>query len=721
MNSNHLQTIFGKKFWLVCIAVGISLFGVVFALSRRADIQNCEQRLTGVMEFIKAQSADYTKYNDTAVAKSLVREAAAVHALEGLSLGCDETALSEYARTLWLTGVSVLNAQGELVCEYTENGTGYAQLQSGIKMEPILSVIDYPQKTYVKRVELGGDNFVNVAVHSCADGTGVVLAYRYIPAEFSQKSVLSIQTLLDGYEISSTGTLLVAEDNRVAASNDPTLIGMNIFESERLMSIRRSGRADKLIRVYAPKGIEQCYGIYSHGRDYYLYAYVPARQVYTLTVMNLVITLVMYILILALVQVFRWNSAKDFFMQQEHSEQEYRKSLEQKNVALQLAVQRETKANLAKREFLFNMSHDIRTPMNAIIGFTALAQTHIDDRGQVEDYLKKISVSSQHLLSLINDVLDMSRIENGKVALETKPVHLPELVGDIGDAIQVGADKKHISFTVDTAGMKNEDVIADPLRLEQILINVLANAVKFTPDGGQISLRIVQKDTASADYADFEFHIKDNGIGMSEEFQKHIFEQFARERTSTVSKIQGTGLGMAITKSLVDMMGGRITVKSEQGKGSEFTISLRFPIGEAKAEQTPPAAKASAFTGQKLLVVEDNELNLEIASTLLKEAGFAVDTAENGKVAVEKVEAASADRYDLILMDIQMPEMDGYEATRRIRALPDTKKAALPIVAMTANAFEDDRKNALRAGMNGHIAKPLDIQKLFQVLSELLK
>ena len=721
MNSNHLQTIFGKKFWLVCIAVGISLFGVVFALSRRADIQNCEQRLTGVMEFIKAQSADYTKYNDTAVAKSLVREAAAVHALEGLSLGCDETALSEYARTLWLTGVSVLNAQGELVCEYTENGTGYAQLQSGIKMEPILSVIDYPQKTYVKRVELGGDNFVNVAVHSCADGTGVVLAYRYIPAEFSQKSVLSIQTLLDGYEISSTGTLLVAEDNRVAASNDPTLIGMNIFESERLMSIRRSGHADKLIRVYAPKGIEQCYGIYSHGRDYYLYAYVPARQVYTLTVMNLVITLVMYILILALVQVFRWNSARDFFIQQEHSEQEYRKSLEQKNVALQLAVQRETKANLAKREFLFNMSHDIRTPMNAIIGFTALAQTHIDDRSQVEDYLKKISVSSQHLLSLINDVLDMSRIESGKVTLEAKPVHLPELVHELRDIIQAVVSKKDLSLTLDTVGVENEDVIADPLRLEQILINVLANAVKFTPDGGQISLWIVQKDTAPAGYADFEFHIKDNGIGMSEEFQKHIFEQFARERTSTVSKIQGTGLGMAITKSLVDMMGGRITVKSEQGKGSEFTISLRFPIGEAKTEQTPPAAKASAFTGKKLLVVEDNELNLEIASTLLKEAGFEVDTAENGKIAVEKVEAASADRYDLILMDIQMPEMDGYEATRRIRALPDTKKAALPIVAMTANAFEDDRKNALRAGMNGHIAKPLDIQKLFQVLSELLK
>ena len=721
MNSNHLQTIFGKKFWLVCIAVGISLFGAVFALSRRADMQNCEQRLTGVMEFIKAQSADYTKYNDTAVAKSLVREAAAISALEDLSRDCDEAALSEYARMLWLTGISVLDAQGDLVCEYTENGTGYAQLQSGIKLEPILSVIDYPQKTYVKRVELGGDNFVNVAVHGCADGTGVVLAYRYIPAEFSEKSVLSIQDLLDGYEVSSTGTLLVAEDNQAAASNDPTLIGMNIFENERLMSIRRSGHADKLIRVYAPKGIEQCYGMYSHGQDYYLYAYVPARQVYTLTVMNLVITLVMYILILALVQVFRWNSARDFFIQQEHSEQEYRKSLEQKNIALQLAVQRETKANLAKREFLFNMSHDIRTPMNAIIGFTALAQTHIDDRDQVEDYLKKISVSSQHLLSLINDVLDMSRIESGKVTLEAKPVHLPELVHELRDIIQAVVSKKDLSLTLDTVGVENEDVIADPLRLEQILINVLANAVKFTPDGGQIGLWIVQKDTAPAGYADFEFHIKDNGIGMSEEFQKHIFEQFARERTSTVSKIQGTGLGLAITKSLVDMMGGRITVESEPGRGSEFTISLRFPVGEAKAGQMIPVSKASDFTGKKLLVVEDNELNLEIASTLLEEAGFEVDTAGNGKIAVEKVEAASAGRYDLILMDVQMPEMDGYEATRRIRALPDKKKAAIPIVAMTANAFEEDQKNALNAGMNGHIAKPLDIQKLFQVLSELLK
>ena len=715
-----MQTIFSKKFWLVCIAVGIFLLGIVFALSRQADMQNCEQRLAGAIEFIKEQAADYTKYNETAIAKGLVREAAAVHTLESLSLDCDEAALSERAKELWLTGICLLDAQGELVCEYTENGIGYAQLQSGIKLESILSVIDYPQKTYVKHMELDDGSFADVAVHSCADGAGAVLAYRYTGAEFSQKSVLSIQPLIDSYGVNSTGTLLVVEENRVSASNDPTLIGMNIFESERLMSIRRSNRADKLIRVYAPRGIEQCYGMYSHGRNYSLYAYVPARQVYDLTVMNLVVTLVMYILILAFVQGFRWNSAKDFFMQQENSEQEYKKSLEQKNAALELAVQRETKANLAKREFLFNMSHDIRTPMNAIIGFTALAQTHIDDRDQVEDYLKKISVSSQHLLSLINDVLDMSRIENGKVTLETKPVHLPELVEDIGDAIQVGADKKHISFTVDTAGMKNEDVIADPLRLEQILINVLANAVKFTPDGGQISLRIVQKDTASADYADFEFHIKDNGIGMSEEFQKVQYQLFERERTSTVTRTEGTGLGLAIVKRLVDMLAGRIECESQVGKGTTyslyFTLKL-LPDAAINDNSLDKQPSVQTLAGKEVLLVEDNELNMEIAQIVLTKAGMVVDTAENGQVAVTK---ASAKRYDVILMDIQMPVMNGYEATRAIRQFENKELAQVPIIAMTANAFQEDKQKALNEGMDGHVAKPLNVEMLLQVMQEAL-
>ena len=471
---------------------------------------------------------------------------------------------------------------------------------------------------------------------------------------------------------------------------------------------------------------------------------------------------------------------------------------------------------------------------------------------QVMEHLKKISTASRHLLSLINDVLDMSRIESGKVKIEEKAVHLPDLVHDVRSIIQPNVAAKRLSLFIDTMDIEDEDIITDPLRLNQILLNILSNAVKFTPTGGMVSLRIMEKPTAPKGYADYEFHIRDNGIGISEEFRKHIFEQFSREETSTVSKTQGTGLGMSITKSLVDMMGGTITVESEPGKGSEFVVALRFPVSGEKQEPkqiaqleglralvadddtgtclnvskmlrsigmrpdwtisgkeavirakdameqgdafsvyiidwlipdmngievvrqvrkiigdaTPiiiltaydwtdieteakeagvtafcakplfmselrsvlakpfgaedasaAAEKGPDFSGKKLLVVEDNELNLEIASTILQEAGFEVDTAENGQIALEKVENAPADRYDLILMDIQMPVMDGYEATRRIRA-SDRPDHDVPIFAMTANTFAADRKKCYDAGMSGYIPKPIDLETITHVLEE---
>ena len=515
------------------------------------------------------------------------------------------------------------------------------------------------------------------------------------------------------------------------------------------------------------------------------------------------------------------------------------------------------RASQAKTDFLSNMSHDIRTPMNAIIGFTSLAATHIDHKEQVLDYLKKISTSSQHLLSLINDVLDMSRIESGKVKIEEKAVHLPDLVHDVRSIIQPNVAAKRLSLFIDTMDIEDEDIITDPLRLNQILLNILSNAIKFTPTGGMISIRIAQKNGAPKGCVCYEFRIKDNGIGMSEEFQKHIFEEFSREESSTVSGIQGTGLGMSITKNIVDLMGGAIALTSEPGKGSEFIVTLCFTRSGQKAEpkQLPqleglralvadddtntclnvstmlskigmrpewtisgkeavirtkyaveqgdefsvyiidwlipdmngieivrqirkvignrcpiiiltaydwadiedearaagvtafcekplflselrrvlaepfraePAAKpaqptAADLKGKKLLLVEDNELNREIALEILKEAGFVVDTAEDGAVAVQKIKQAAPGQYDLILMDIQMPNLDGYEATRQIRALPDAEKASIPIFAMTANAFEEDRQNALEAGMNGHIAKPLDVPHLLRVLADALK
>ena len=506
------------------------------------------------------------------------------------------------------------------------------------------------------------------------------------------------------------------------------------------------------------------------------------------------------------------------------------------------------------------MSHDIRTPMNAIVGFTALAASHIDNKEQVQDYLGKISVSSQHLLSLINDVLDMSRIESGKVTIEETDVHLPDVIHDLRTIIQSNITSKQHELFIDTQDVVHEDIITDKLRLNQILLNILSNAIKFTPAGGTISFRVIEKPSPVDNLANFEFRIKDNGIGMSEEFQKTIFEAFTREKTSTVSGIPGTGLGMAITKNIVDMMGGVITVHSTEGKGSEFivelpckisTVPVKFePLPELKGlralvadddtntclsvcsmlreigmrpdwtnygkeavirakealdqadefrvyiidwlmpdlngietvrrirkvigDDTPiiiltaydwadiadEAKEAGVtafcskplfmselrnvlaqpfmasqniqdnnkeasvampdFTGKRVLLAEDNEMNQMIAMAILTESGLAVETAWDGLEAVEKMKAAPAGYYDIVLMDIQMPKMNGYEAAKQIRALDDKKKASIPIVAVTANAFEEDRQIALEAGMNGHLAKPYDIPAIMETLKDLL-
>ncbi len=537
------------------------------------------------------------------------------------------------------------------------------------------------------------------------------------------------------------------------------------------------------------------------------------------------------------------------------------KELAESKDALSDALSAAEHANRAKTVFLNNMSHDIRTPMNAIVGFTALAASHIDNKEQVQDYLEKISVSSQHLLSLINDVLDMSRIESGKVTIEETDVHLPDVIHDLRTIIHSNVTAKQLELYIDTQDVNHEDIVTDKLRLSQVLLNILSNAIKFTPAGGTISLRVIEKPSPSDSLATFEFRIKDNGIGMSKEFQKMLFEAFTRERTSTVSGIQGTGLGMAITKNIVDMMGGTITVNSEVNKGSEFIVNIpcRISAASAKFEPMPELSGLRAlvadddthtclsvssmlreigmrpdwtnygkeavirakealeqgdefrvyiidwlmpdmngietvrrirkvigdsapsiiltaydwadieaeareagvtafcskplfmselrnvlsrpfmnirtepeekpeyseekydFTGKRVLLTEDNEMNQMIAEAILTEHGFLVEIADDGEVAVEKMKEMPAGYYDIIMMDIQMPKMNGYEAAKRIRALDDKRKANIPIAAVTANAFEEDRKVAMEAGMNGHLAKPYDIPAIMRTMKELLK
>lgn len=377
-------------------------------------------------------------------------------------------------------------------------------------------------------------------------------------------------------------------------------------------------------------------------------------------------------------------------------------------------------ANRAKTTFLNNMSHDIRTPMNAIVGFTALAESNIDDKEQVQDYLGKISVSSQHLLSLINDVLDMSRIESGKIVLEEDDVHLPDVINDIRTIIQPNIDEKNQDLSVGTAGIVNEDIVTDKMRLNQILLNLLSNAMKFTPEGGAIDFSATEKPSSEEGYTNIEFRVKDNGIGMNEEFKGKIFEAFTREKSSTVSGIQGTGLGMAITKNIVDMMGGTIKVISEEGKGSEFIVDIPCRISDApKDKEEAPEVKVD-LTGKRILLAEDNEMNQMIATAILEGVGCIVEVAGDGTYAVEKIKDQPAGYYDVILMDIQMPNMDGYQASKEIRALDDPVKANIPIIALTANAFEEDRKVAIEAGMNGHLAKPYDIERMMEMLQSTL-
>lgn len=670
-------------------------------------------------EFFKTQTSAYSKYNDTAVAKSLVRESAAVHALErDCTLDVSEAELRQYTETLWMTGVALLDPTGSLISEYTEDGVGYEAIRDGLPEVATLGLLDAPEKTYVKRVELRDGSYSDAALHALSSGDGILLAYRHTKEAFAQKSVLSVQTLLDGYDMNTVGTFLLVRSNVVEASNDPAMIGVDVTSHAMLRRIRATNQSEKLTYVVDERGAKY-YGMYTHGRDFVLYAYVPAQNIYRSMMPNLAAMLILYIVMLAVVQGLRWNAEQKYRQREAAAEHAYKEALEKKNHELEIAVQQEAAANRAKRDFLFNMSHDIRTPMNAIIGYTTLAETNLTQPAKVADYLRKISTASQHLLSLINDVLDMSRIESGRVVLEQKPVHLPTLVQDVQDIIQSNVTAKGLSFAVDLAGVRDEDVVADPLRLQRILLNILSNAVKFTPSGGSITLRVVEKSGAPVRYGDYEFYVRDTGIGMSAEYQKHIFEQFSREETSTVSKTEGTGLGMPITKRLVEMMDGSIDLLSVQGQGTEFTVHLRLPLCGAPKQETPVADPE--FAGMRLLVVEDNELNMEITTTVLEEAGFVVDQAVNGQAALEKIATAAPGQYALVLMDIQMPVMDGYEATRRIRALPDPAKAQIPIVAMTANAFAEDRENALAAGMNEHIAKPFDIHTLLWKLAEILK
>ncbi len=402
--------------------------------------------------------------------------------------------------------------------------------------------------------------------------------------------------------------------------------------------------------------------------------------------------------------------------------------MKEQQLLLMDSLKHAEEGNHTKTSFLFNMSHDIRTPMNAILGFTEIARRNMDDADKLADCIEKIQVSGKHLLHLIDNVLDMTKIENGKVTLTEDCCDLEECIKKEQNNLQTEIDKKHLIFRIDTSAVKNKWVYCDSIRINQILYNLLNNAVKFSKPGGSVLITLSQHMCAMREYADYEIRVKDTGIGMPPEFLSHIFEPFEREHTSTVSRTQGIGLGLSITKKLVDLMGGTIQVFSEPDKGTEFVLQFTFKLQEqeqkqVKPEQQPSDKDVSAydFSGKRLLLVEDNELNMEIAQELLCGVGFSVETAQNGQIAVEMVRNSMAGYYDAIVMDIQMPVMDGYQASREIRRLESKALAEIPIIALTANTSDEDKKEALSNGMNAHIAKPIDVRVLYGTLRNVLE
>lgn len=420
-----------------------------------------------------------------------------------------------------------------------------------------------------------------------------------------------------------------------------------------------------------------------------------------------------------------WKNSREVVLGLRSVDTQTREEMKKKTL-LEDALNEANRANAAKSAFLSNMSHDIRTPMNAIVGFTTLAESRIEQPEKVQEYLEKIKSSSTHLLSLINDILDMSHIESGKVSLDEQPYNLKILLEDLYSIIQAETSARQLYFTIDTEGICHEEVRCDKLRINQILLNLIGNALKFTNPGGFVKVKVDELKGAPAGYGRFRFTVSDTGIGMSPEFVEHIFDAFERERTSTISGIQGTGLGMTITKNLVDMMHGTIAVESEKGKGTTFTVELTLQLAgkdAGDAKDTPKTVHLDPnhrMHGSRILLVDDNDLNREIAITLLEDEGFSVEYAVNGKEGINTLVAAGPGHFQLILMDIQMPEMNGYEATKAIRKLDDPTLATIPILAMTADAFEEDRQKALRCGMDGHLTKPIELEKLFEALDLIL-
>ena len=708
----------GKRIQLVGGLIGICVAVVSLLYFFHAEKSDAEKRMVEIVNYVKVQCSTYTHYNESSESKSILR---AIESARQMSTNIEmkienggqlsREFLKENRKTLWVDGIIVLDAEGKTDCEYSMDEPLANEITEYLQKDIIMDFSGYEERTYSERFTREDGSHIDIAACARKDAPGIVAIYYYTTSEFVRTYTLTIQSLLKGYSTRKDGTIMVADQGTIVASNDESLVGQDTAGNEVIQAMKQHTDSRHIFHLKKTG----CYGIMLKQRDYYIYAYLPDTEVFHNLPLSVTGVIFLYCLIFSIF--WFWGYQINLMHQKQELEKEEKFKKE-----LLIAAKKAEAANRAKTEFLQRMSHDIRTPINGICGMVDIADHYADDMEKQIEYREKVKSASHLLLEMLNDVLDMSKLESDEVMLEEIPFNLSGICEEVLVVVEQMAIEQNIRIMWEENEIIHRNRIGSPAHVKRILMNILSNAVKYNKENGSIYISCRELISEQQDMTTIEFVCRDTGIGMTDEFQKHIFEPFAQEHTGSRTKFAGTGLGMPITKKLVEKMGGTITFESEEGVGTKFVVLIPFKIDmEADQRKEQEDVSEKSIKGLHILLAEDNELNMEIAEFMLQNEGADVTKAWNGQEAVELFRKSKPGEFDVILMDIMMPVMNGYEATKLIRFLDREDARMIPIIAMTANAFTEDRLRAKEAGMDEHIPKPVDVKLLLKVIHKLME
>ena len=697
----------------ICVAV-VSLFYFFHAEKTEA-----EKRMVEIVNYVKVQCSTYTHYNESSESKSLLR---AIESARQMSTNIktekengghlSRELLKENLQTLWVDGIIVLDTEGKTDCEYSTDESLANEITAYLQKDIIMDFAGYEERSYSERFAREDGSYIDIAACARKDAPGIVAIYYYTPPEFARNYTLTIQGLLNGYSIQKDGTIIVADEGSVVASNDESLLEQSTTDNEVVQAMKK--HTDSQHIYHLKKEGTGCYGIMLKQRDYYIYAYLPDNEVFHNLPLSVISVIFLYFLMFSIFWLWTYRT------NQVHQKKEQEKD-EKYKAELLIAAKKAEAANEAKTEFLQRMSHDIRTPINGICGLVNMAEHYVDNMEKQTEYRTKVKEASNMLLELVNDVLDMSKLESGEIVLEEIPFNLSKISREVFVVIEQMAAEQNIQIKWEKKEITHRDLIGSPGYVKRVMMNILSNAMKYNRENGHIYISCIEIPSGQPEMTTMEFVCRDTGIGMAEEFQKHIFEPFAQEHSGSRTKFAGTGLGMPIAKKLIEKMGGTITFESVEGVGTTFVIRVPFRIDTDRDSKVETGEKTEVSIRElHILLAEDNELNMEIAEFMLQNEGAEVTKAWDGQEAVKIFEKSRSGEFDVILMDIMMPVMNGYEAAKMIRSLDREDAKAIPIIAMTANAFTEDRLRAKEAGMDEHVAKPVDVESLIKVIHRLV-